>query len=255
MKTFIIDKQNVEHYANKMALWIANMVKENKRKGVVLGMSGGIDCSVVALLCRLAEVPIDLVMLPYGQDMLQTKSHSDSMQLIDEFKFSYHTYDIKPVVDLLTINSEHTLSMASEQQITLSRANIRPRVRMTYLYELAQLKSRFVIGTSNMSERTVGYFTKWGDAASDLNPLAMLTKKEVYILAEFLGVPQGIIDKKPSAGLWQGQTDEQELGMTYEQIDTFILEGTCQDKAIDELIKQRIALSKHKFDALPIFTA
>lgn len=253
MKNFIIDSGNVEHYAKKMATWIADKIKENNRKGVVLGMSGGIDCCVVAALCHYGNIAVDLVMMPYGLDMQQTKSESDSLMLIEKFKLPYQSYDIKPVVDLLTIESQQILSKASPLQITLSRANIRPRVRMTYLYELAQLKSSFVIGTSNMSERTVGYFTKWGDGVWDLNPLAMLTKQEVYILAKFLGVPKQIIDKKPSAGLWEGQTDEQELGMSYQQIDAFILKGSSGDRDIDQAIQERIALSKHKFDTLAIF--
>lgn len=254
-KSFVIDCQNVKYYADKISAWIAALVKVNHRKGVVLGMSGGIDCSVVACLCHQANIDIHLVMLPYGLDMKQTKSNAHAMELIEKFGFSHETYDIQPAVDLLTITSKQALNLATEANITLSRANIRPRVRMTYLYELAQLSSRFVIGTGNMSERTVGYFTKWGDGACDLNPLAMLTKQEVYILAEFLGVPEAIITKKPSAGLWEGQTDEDELGMTYAQIDAFILNGTSGDTAIDKIIEQRMVQSKHKFDSLPIFTA
>ncbi|MHC5310641.1 NAD(+) synthase [Myroides sp. LJL116] len=252
-KNFVIDQQNVELYANKIATWIANTVKENNRKGVVLGMSGGIDCSLVACLCHYANIDTHLVMMPYGLDMEHTKSTAHSMELINKFGFSYETYDIKAAVDALTITSQVTLSLASASNITLSRANIRPRVRMTYLYELAQLGSRFVIGTGNLSERTVGYFTKWGDGAFDLNPLAMLTKKEVYILSEFLKVPEAILNKEPSAGLWEGQTDEQELGMSYAQIDSFILSGTSGDLEIDKLIEQRISQSKHKLEPQLIF--
>lgn len=252
-KSFVIDRQNVAHYAKAIATWIADQLKANNRKGVVLGMSGGIDCSVVACLCQFANVDTHLVMMPYGTDMAQTNSNDHAMQLINKFAFPYEIYDIQPAVDILTITAPTTLASATAHNIALSTANIRPRVRMTYLYQLAQLGSRFVIGTGNMSERTVGYFTKWGDGASDLNPLAMLTKQEVYILAEFLGVPEAIITKQPSAGLWDGQTDEDELGMTYAQIDAYILHGSSGNADIDVLIEQRIALSNHKFAALPIF--
>jgi len=111
-----------------------------------------------------------------------------------------------------------------------------------------------VIGTGNLAERTVGYFTKWGDGACDLNPLAMLTKQEVRTLARFLEVPDCIIAKQPSAGLWEGQTDEDELGMTYQQIDAYIINGTSGNPETDRKIEDRIAMSAHKLAPIPIFS-
>jgi NAD+ synthase len=175
------------------------------------------------------------------------------MEFIEKFNFPYHTFDIKPVVDALTIPDTPAFSGADKADVALSCANIRPRVRMTYLYEVAQRDRRFVIGTGNHAEATVGYFTKWGDGAHDLNPLAMLTKKEVYTLARYLQVPDSIINKQPSAGLWEGQTDEAELGMTYNQIDAYILEGTSGNAETDRKIKDRIALSAHKMNKIPAF--
>ena len=115
------------------------------------------------------------------------------------------------------------------------------------------LNNLLVIGTGNLSERTVGYFTKWGDGASDLNPMGMITKKEVYILAKCLGVPDCIINKKPSADLWEGQTDENELGLKYEQIDEYILNGTSGNKEIDNKIKIKNEIAMHKLKSIPIF--
>ena len=252
MKSFVIDEENVSVYAEKIAAWIRGNVENAKRKGVVLGMSSGIDCSTVARLCQLAKVDIHLIMMPYGEDMAQTQSHQHAMELIDKFNFPYHIYDIKPAVDALIIPTDLQTNI-NRSNIELSRANIRPRVRMTYLYQFAQLNDCFVSGTGNLAERTVGYFTKWGDGACDFNPLAMLTKGEVRILARYLGVPDCIINKKPSAGLWEGQTDEEELGMTYNQIDAFILNGTSGDTDVDAQIEQRINFSIHKFAPTPIF--
>lgn len=252
-KTFRIDSDNVAMYADKMAVWIRERIGNANRKGVVLGMSGGIDCCVVARLCQLAQVDIHLVMMPYGCDMTNGNSHAHAMELIEKFNFTYHIYDIRPAVDALTVTDGVFAEQADECNISLSCANLRPRVRMTYLYQLAQLGSCFVAGTGNMAERTVGYFTKWGDGACDFNPLAMLTKQEVYTLARYLGVPDSIVTKKPSAGLWEGQTDEDELGMTYDQIDAYILTGTSGNADIDASIEKRIAMSAHKFDAIPIF--
>lgn len=252
-KPFVINTNNVEVYAYKIAEWIKECIRKADRKGVVLGMSGGIDCCVVARLCQIAEVDIHLVMMPYGEDMTNSKSHAHAMEFIEKFNFSYHVYDIQPAVDAITVTHEVCPLTTSETNLELSLANIRPRVRMTYLYQLAQLGSRFVAGTGNMAERTVGYFTKWGDGACDFNPLAMLTKQEVYTLARYLAVPDSIINKKPSAGLWEGQTDEDELGMTYDQINTYILEGSSGNSEVDSLIKARISMSAHKFDKIPVF--
>lgn len=252
-KKFLITENNVKEYCVRIGKWIKEKVEEAKAEGVVLGMSSGIDCSIVSRLCQNAEINTHLVLMPYGEDMNNSRSYQDAMELINKFQFDYHIFDIKPAVDSLQIQASNILKNATEASVQLSKANIRPRVRMTYLYEYAQINNLLVIGTGNLSERTVGYFTKWGDGACDINPIGMLTKKEVYILAKYLQVPESIINKKPSAGLWEGQTDEQELGIKYEQIDKFILNGTSGNEEIDELIKTKNAKIMHKLKQIPIF--
>ena len=132
----------------------------------------------------------------------------------------------------------------------MAMANIKPRLRMTSLYYYANLYNRLVVGTGNRDERYIGYFTKWGDGAADIMPLANLSKAEVYEMSEFLGVPKKIIDKAPSAGLWEDQTDEKEMGFTYQQLDDFI-----NGKDIPENISNRINVlhntSRHKFSMPP----
>ena len=248
-KSFVITNENVSFYAAEIGKWIEKQVQNANRKGVIFGMSGGVDCSVVARLCQSGEVDLHLVLMPYGDDMVRTQSLEHAMELIDTFGMPYHVFDIKPAVDALIADR----FASDETALELSHANIRPRVRMTYLYQLAQMSGRLVCGTSNLSERTVGYFTKWGDGACDLNPIAMLTKQEVYTLAHYMEIPNCIIQKKPSAGLWEEQTDEDELGMTYHQIDTFILEGTFGNADVDEMIRKRMAWSAHKFSPISIF--
>lgn len=253
-KNFIITEDNVKKYCEKIGEWIKKHIKNAHANGVVLGMSSGVDCSVVSRLCQNAGVNTHLVLMPYGEEMNNSKSYLDAMELINKFEFDYHIFDIKPAVDSIQIldNSE-TIKNASKNNIQLSRANIRPRIRMTYLYQYAQINNLLVIGTGNLSERTVGYFTKWGDGGCDFNPLGMLTKGEVYILAEYLQIPECIINKKPSAGLWKGQTDEDELGIKYEQIDKFILNGTCGDEQIDNIIRIKKERAMHKLNQIPIF--
>ena len=253
-KKFLITEENVSEYCDKIGTWVKNAIENAKVNGVVLGMSSGIDCSVVARLCQNAGINTHLIFMPYGENLKISKNYSDAMELINKFKFDYHIFDIKPAVDSLQISSDSEfLKNASKNNIELSRANIRPRVRMTYLYQYAQINNLLVIGTSNLSERTVGYFTKWGDGGSDLNPLGMITKREVYILAKHLGIPDCIINKKPSADLWEGQTDEEELGLKYEQIDEFILNKTCGNEQIDNIIKIKKDRAKHKLDPIIIF--
>lgn len=138
-KKFIITEENAEQYANEIGNWIKNHIESAKANGVVLGMSGGIDCSVVARLCQNAGMNTHLILMPYGETMNNSKSYSDAMELINKFKFDYHIFDIKPAVDSLQISSDSEIVKNTEQtNIELSKANIRPRVRMTYLYQYAR---------------------------------------------------------------------------------------------------------------------
>lgn len=253
-KKFVVTEENVREYCNEIEQWIKEKVENAKANGVVLGMSSGVDCSTVARLCQDAGINTHLVLMPYGEDMNNSKSYQDAMELINKFEFDYHIFDIKPAVDSIQIPSDSNfLENANTTNIELSKANIRPRVRMTYLYQYAQINNLLVIGTGNLSERTVGYFTKWGDGACDINPMGMLTKREVYILAKYLQVPECIINKKPSAGLWEGQTDEEELGIKYEQIDEFILNGTSGDEEVDKVIKIKNERAMHKLKQISVF--
>lgn len=246
MKNFIITEDNVKKYVISIAKWIKEKVESAKANGVVLGMSSGVDCSVVARLCQEAQVDTHLVMMPYGDTMDKSKSYEHAMELINKFKFKYHIFNIKNAVDSLLLNEE-------SENIELAHANLRPRVRMTYLYQYAQINNLLVIGTGNLSERTVGYFTKWGDGACDINPLANITKREVYILAKYLKIPENIINKKPSAELWEGQNDEDELGITYDKIDDYILNGTTGNENDDNLIKAKRERALHKVEPIPTF--
>jgi NAD+ synthase len=123
--------------------------------------------------------------------------------------------------------------------------NLAPRIRMTTLYAIAASENRLVAGTGNRSECYMGYFTKWGDGACDFNPIADLTVTEIYEFLRELGAPEAILTKAPSAGLFDGQTDEQEMGITYQAIDAFLLDGTVT--AADKVILDRFnGVSEHK---------
>lgn len=243
MKNFIVNENNVSEHISKIGEFIQKYVNLANGKGVVLGMSGGVDCSVVARLAQTAGVKVHLVLLPHGME--KKKSIDDSMVLINRFEFDYEIIDIKDIckeLDALKGNFSE-----------ISKINIRPRVRMTILYAIAQTMDYLVMGTGNLDERLLGYFTKWGDGGCDLNPLGMLTKGEVRLLARHLGVPDEIINKAPSADLFEGQTDEGDFGFTYDQMDKYILEGSSKDVKIDQIIEKKIAAFAHKLDSIPLY--
>jgi len=245
-KNFVVTDENVKDYVMRIATFIKKNVDTAGMDGVFLGMSSGIDCSVVSRLCQEAGVKITLVLLPDGQDMERSKSKADALELINQFDFDYKIIDIENICNSFENSIDEPLSK-------LSKMNIRPRTRMTILYALAQSHNCLVMGTGNLAERLLGYFTKWGDGANDLNPLGMLTKGEVRTLARYLKVPDCIINKPPSAGLFEGQTDEGELGFTYDDIDRYILKGTTNDNELDARLAKRILASAHKLNPVSIF--
>ena len=250
---YIITEQNVANAVKSIAAWIKYQATKANRKGVVLGLSGGVDCSVVARLCQLSGVKTHLILMPYGDSMKESSKRA--MELIEQYGFEYHIVDIKPVVDTMINNLNMILGDddTNHQNYNLATINLRPRVRMATLYAYAQAKGYFVVGTSNLSEYVTGYFTKFGDNAYDINPIGNFTKKEVYILAKYLKLPTSIISAKPSAELWEGQTDEEELGLKYDDIDRYIIYGTTNNPNVDKKIQQRIDFTDHKRNQTAIY--
>jgi len=201
-------------------------------KNVFIGISGGIDSAVVAFLCvkALGKKQVFGVLMPYGRQ----SDIDDSLAVTNQLNIKYFQKDIKPIVDQYKITDSRFVN-----------ANIMSRVRMTILYAHANHKNGLVIGTTNKSEMAVGYFTKYGDGGCDLEPIANLYKTEIFELAKLLNIPKNIITKSPSAGLWDNQTDENELGFTYADLDRF-LQGEKLTREIESKIKKLIDLSEHK---------
>ncbi|MDE7372580.1 MAG: NAD(+) synthase, partial [Clostridia bacterium] len=146
---------------------------------------------------------------------------------------------------LSALGGELSKNSASEYNLKMAGVNINPRLRMTTLYALGQARGYLVAGTGNLDEITLGYFTKWGDGAHDFNPIADLTVEEVYAHLRYLGAPSSIVDKAPSAGLYQGQTDEEELGIKYADVDAYLRGESVPDEVREKIEKSKRS-SAHK---------
>lgn len=236
----MITHENAKKEAENRIEWIKEVLAQSGAKGIILGLSGGKDSAVVVALAKKATDNVLGVILPCGNI---DRDEEDAWKLANALNVEAIKVDIKEPFELLneTING----ALNQNRLEGLSVSNIKPRLRMTTLYAIGQQKGYLVAGTGNKSEATMGYFTKWGDGAHDFNPIADLTVQEVRILGEALGVPKDILYKAPSAGLWEGQTDEDEMGVTYAEIDEYLLTGNTNDRA-KALIESKREATAHK---------
>ncbi len=238
---------NAAETAEKLTDWIREKVLAAGCRGAVLGMSGGVDSSVVGVLCRRAVPQSRLGVLMPCHSIQEDKEHA----LAVASKFSIHTKTV--VLDNLFDASLKVLLETSAETAAskLAQANLKVRLRMLTLYYLANQLGYMVVGSSNRSELAIGYFTKYGDGGVDIMPLGNLVKGQVRELAKFLGIPQEIIDKPPSAGLWPGQTDEGDFGFSYDELDRYIVTGEASDE-IRSKIELRMAATGHKRSPPPV---
>jgi NAD+ synthase len=220
--------------------FIQNIITSAGADGIVYGNSGGKDCTLVGILCKMAcENTVGLIM-PCEPSRNYEADKTDAETIAKQFNIGVRIVNLS--------ETKRELVRATDEVTKLNETalvNIVPRLRMTTLYTIAASENRLVAGTSNRSERHMGYFTKWGDGACDFNPIADLTVTETYEFLHFLNVPDSIINKAPSAGLFDGQTDENEMGVTYRSIDKFLFTGIVneEDKTIIERFHKS---SEHK---------
>ncbi len=209
--------------------------------GYVFGLSGGVDSAVVCGLAAEAVGPANCLGLVMPIESLAEDAEL-ARAVADRFGVRAAVVDLSEAYEALRAALVDAPAGASP----LVLANVKPRLRMTALYYHANLLRYFVLGTGNRDELAVGYYTKWGDGACDALPLGDLVKGEVRALARVLDVPAAVVDRPPSAGLWPGQTDEQEMGILYQQLDRYLLEGGSGDPAVDAAIRRRQELARHK---------
>jgi len=230
-------------------------------RGFVVGLSGGLDSAVVARLAQLAAPGHVLAaILPSGSD---PQDEADAALVAKTFSLPTVRIDLTATYDTVASAVQTAVrSLPLDMQGAapsdplrgrVPLANMKPRLRMTALYFLANTVNYLVAGTGNRSELAIGYFTKYGDGGCDLLPLGRLVKREVRALAKDLKVPQAIVDRTPSAGLWLGQTDEEEMGFTYADLERYLEDGAAGvSPALAMRIERLMRGSEHKRELPPM---
>lgn len=254
--------------ADRISGWLKERIEDARAERFVLGLSGGIDSAVVAGLCVRAVgpervLPVIMPSSSIAQDSVEARKVADAFGMkpvtIDLTNVADAVFAAMPgASDLYGEVFGEDLPDGSEARLQLARANVRPRSRMITNYYLANLTGGMVVGTGNKTEYLIGYFTKYGDGGVDIMPLVDLYKFEVRAVAKAIGVPESVITRPPSAGLWVGQTDESEIGMSYADLDTTLLAIEAGDtSAIDPVmlanVERKIAVSAHKRTSVPAF--
>lgn len=228
-----------EEFENRVA-YIKKLLTDSHTDGIVFGNSGGKDCALVGILCKAACDNTVGIIMPCASKRNYTLDADDGRAVAEKFGIETRVVDLTAVREA-EINELEKVTALNSMALT----NIAPRLRMTTLYAIGAAENRLVAGTGNRSEIYMGYFTKWGDGASDFNPISDLTVGEVYEFLRYLGAPEQIITKAPSAGLFEGQTDEQEMGVSYAAIDKYILTGEA-DESEKAIIDRYHSRSEHK---------
>jgi len=237
----------MRNWANELEArveWIAARVKAAGASGIVYGNSGGKDSALVGILCKKACGGTVGLIMPISTRNFDVDKR-DGLEVAEKFGIETREVNLAEIKAGF-IGTLGTIASLSD----LAAANMSARLRMITLYAVAASENRLVAGTGNRSEAYMGYFTKWGDGAHDFNPIADLTVTEIYEFLRFLGAPDAVITKAPSAALFDGQTDEQEMGITYAAIDEYLLNGNASD-ADKALIESFHARAAHKL-AMPI---
>lgn len=236
--------QNIDGVVKDLVIWLQEKVRDANAKGIVFGLSGGIDSAVMAGIGKLAFPNDSLgIIMPCHSNPIDEEH---GILVAQSLGLKTQKVDLSNSFDLLF----NSIDVESKNNMAIS--NLKPRLRMITLYYLAQTNNYLVVGPTNKSEYEVGYFTKHGDSGVDLLPLAYFVKSEIRELARYLDIPEIVIEKLPTAGLWEDQTDEEEMGFGYDVLDKYI-----KTKEAPQEIKSKIdrmnKISNHKRNYPPIF--
>jgi len=248
-----------EQEIRKRVDFLKQYVTQSGTAGLLIAISGGIDSAVAAGICKRATEELSSetgreymtlgVFQPYGEQ----SDIADSYAVAEAFQLKHRTEtNIEEAVDEIAIEVEHSFkSLGIPRHLSRGgKGNVKARTRMVMQYALAFDLNLLVVGTDHASEAITGFYTKWGDGAVDVTPLSTLNKRQVRELASHIGVPQSVLDKAPTAGLWDGQTDEGELGITYGDNSDYLEGKTISDEAREKLEKQYLK-TEHKRSPIP----
>ncbi|WP_028544685.1 ammonia-dependent NAD(+) synthetase [Paenibacillus taiwanensis] len=260
VKRFGVQPQiNEATEVRKRVDFLKQYVKQSGTSGLLIAISGGIDSAVAAALCKQATDELAAesgqpymtlgVFQPYGEQV----DIADSYAVAEAFKLQ-HTVEtnVQDAVNEIALETEQAFKqLGNYRHISIpGKGNVKARIRMVTQYALAFDLNLLVVGTDHASEALTGFYTKWGDGAVDITPLSSLNKRQVRQLARYVGVPDSVIDKAPTAGLWEGQTDEKELGITYDENSDY-LEGKPVSDETREKIERQYRKTEHKRSAIP----
>ena len=225
----------------KRVAWIRQLVEGAGCKGIIYGNSGGKDSALVGILCKAACEDTVGIIMPCASKRNYEEDMKDGIDVAKQFHIEYRVVDLTKTREALLEAAKE----AADELTDAAIANIAPRLRMTTLYAIGQSEGRLVAGTGNADELYVGYYTKYGDGGVDFNPIGDLNVTEVYEFLAWLDAPENIRTKAPSAGLFDGQTDEKEMGIKYDEIDEFLTTGKTNPEA-QAKIERMHARSEHK---------
>ena len=224
----------------KRVAFIKSIIEKSGAEGIVYGNSGGKDSALVGILCKAACENTVGIILPCTSKRNYDEDTADAIEVAEKYNIETRSVDLTPVkeAELKALDGVAVMNV-------MALANIAPRLRMLTLYAVAAAEIRLVAGTGNRSEAYVGYFTKWGDGAHDFNPIADLTVTEIYEFLRYLDAPKCVIEKAPSAALFDGQTDETEMGVTYAELDSYLNGNIIEENKV-KIIERMHSLSEHK---------
>ena len=242
--------KDIENEVKKITKWIREYIKSVNADGVVIGNSGGKDSATVIALASTALGKDKVLTIAMPCNSIQS-DFEDAKLVADKFEVPLIEVNLNKIYEEFEKELNGKVAPKAEWREKESKTNTKPRLRMTTLYYLAQNLNYLVIGTGNKCESIVGYTTKWGDNACDFNPIGDFTVEEVLQIGKYLGVPDKIINKAPSDGLGK-LTDEEKLGVTYNQITEYIETGKTESKAM-EIIQKKEKLSEHKRKPIPVY--
>ncbi len=221
---------NLKEVHNELVEFLRENFKKAGFSKAVLGLSGGIDSALVAYLLRdaLGKENVLAIMMPYKSSNPDSLNHAKLV--VEDLKINSKTIEITDIIDAYFKNEKEATS--------LRMGNKMARERMSILFDYSSKENALVVGTSNKTEIYLGYSTQFGDSACALNPIGDLYKTNIWDLSRYLKIPNELIEKKPSADLWEGQTDEQEMGLTYKEADQVLYRMLEENKTVEEVLAE-----------------